>query len=559
MPTVINTNLASLYAQNNLANAQNNLALSVQRLSSGLRINSAKDDAAGLSISQSMQSQILGLDMSRRNLNDATSLVQVADTAMSTVQDMLLRMKQLSSQGLNGSMGNARVDLLHEIQVLNEQINNTAASTKFNGVELVNSAKVAVTGPKVDPTGDVIVGATLIAPGVGAEGAVTIVNIDLSDSVNSTDEYDFTSTVDGKITLTRVSGAGEDDDQTLNLTGIANLTPFEDQYTLNFDELGIKVTVAVGAETDNGYEITDALAGNTLKTTRVGVTPPPTIDISGELNNLTIGDDDLATIINIDLSGAPNADDTFTLTSDVSGKFTLTSTNDPDFKQVLDLAGLSSIEVGNTFEMNFDMLGIKITIANTDQDGNIAHTAIDLANDIKASGDTIKTSVTAEPTPGTSTGQDITFQAGPETGLEYLVKYSTINTRTDAAGDFVAGHTAMTDLGSALSSLQSAIDGGDSITISSAFRFFGAAVDAAINQTSDDRSVMGALMNRISYISTNLAAQSTNMQSARSSIIDTDFAAETARLTKGQIMQQAATAMLAQANQMPNVVLSLLK
>jgi flagellin len=87
----------------------------------------------------------------------------------------------------------------------------------------------------------------------------------------------------------------------------------------------------------------------------------------------------------------------------------------------------------------------------------------------------------------------------------------------------------------------------------------GSNVDAAINTVSDQRSIMGSLINRIAYISTNLQAQSTNLQSSKSAIIDTDFAAETAKLTKGQIMQQAATAMLAQANQMPNVVLSLLK
>ena len=99
MSTVIKTNLASLYAQNNLSGAQNNLAQSVMRLSSGLRINSAKDDAAGLAISQNMQSQINGVNQSIRNLNDATNLMQVADTSLATVQDMLLRMKQLAVQG----------------------------------------------------------------------------------------------------------------------------------------------------------------------------------------------------------------------------------------------------------------------------------------------------------------------------------------------------------------------------------------------------------------------------------------------------------------------------
>jgi flagellin len=100
----------------------------------------------------------------------------------------------------------------------------------------------------------------------------------------------------------------------------------------------------------------------------------------------------------------------------------------------------------------------------------------------------------------------------------------------------------------------------DSInTWQTAFQTASAAIDNAISYVSDKRATFGSQMNRLSYISNNLTAQSTNLQNSRSAIIDTNFASETANLTKGQIMQQAATAMLAQANQMPNVILSLLK
>jgi flagellin len=140
MSTVINTNLASLFAQNSLSNAQNNLATSVQRLSSGLRINSAKDDAAGLSISQNMQSQINGTNQSIRNLSDATNLLQVADTSLSTVQDMLLRMKQLSVQGYDGSLSSAqKMNIMQELVDLNNEINATAGRTQFNGINLLTS------------------------------------------------------------------------------------------------------------------------------------------------------------------------------------------------------------------------------------------------------------------------------------------------------------------------------------------------------------------------------------------------------------------------------------
>jgi flagellin len=138
MPTVINTNLASLFAQNSLSSAQNNLAQSVQRLSSGLRINSAKDDAAGLAIAQNMQCQIKGVNQSIRNLSDATNLIQTAESSLATVQDMLLRMKQLSTQGYNGSLSPTQKNaIVNELTDLNSEINATAERSQFNGINLL--------------------------------------------------------------------------------------------------------------------------------------------------------------------------------------------------------------------------------------------------------------------------------------------------------------------------------------------------------------------------------------------------------------------------------------
>jgi flagellin len=408
MPTVINTNLASLYAQNNLNNAQNNLAQSVQRLSSGLRINSAKDDASGLAVSQNMQAQINGINQSVRNLTDATGLVQVADTAMATIQDMLLRMKQLATQGYNGSISNIqRQNLADEINILNTQINNTATTTKYNGNQLINSSS----------------------------------------------------------------------SPTLNLSG--------------------KNAGEVTATTDVVYS-------------------------------------------NIDVSRAANAVNTYTF-SNASGVVTLS--NGSSLSQAVDLSA-TSLADGAEITVNFDQLGIQLTLANG-SGSTIAAGALGTA----LAANTIVTAVGSAST--------LDFMAGADTGISNLVVYNRINTRTDGTGDTAVGHTAMKDLGTSITALQSAITGNSGIP--AAFQDLGTKIDSAINQTSNDRSVFGALMNQINYISTNLTTQSTNMQNSKSSILDTDFAAETARLTKGQIMQQAATAMLAQANQMPNVVLSLLK
>jgi flagellin len=184
-----------LFAQNSLSNAQNNLAQSVQRLSSGLRINSAKDDAAGLAIAQNMQSQIKGVNQSIRNLSDATNLIQTAESSLATVQDMLLRMKQLSTQGYNGSLSTTQKNaIVNELKDLNSEINATAVRTQFNGINLLS------TGQGVDSkTGDIYAGQYLTH---------TPIKITSDSVLMSSDTFDIAS---GVATVTSNSGNGVGD------------------------------------------------------------------------------------------------------------------------------------------------------------------------------------------------------------------------------------------------------------------------------------------------------------------------------------------------------------
>ncbi len=141
MASVINTNNASLVAQRNLSNSQNNLTTSVQRLSSGLRINSAKDDAAGLGISEKLQSQITSANVGIRNANDAISMVQTAEGGLQEVSSMLQRMRELATQGNNDSMSTAQMGYIGaEIDALRSEINKVAARTTFNGKTLLDGA-----------------------------------------------------------------------------------------------------------------------------------------------------------------------------------------------------------------------------------------------------------------------------------------------------------------------------------------------------------------------------------------------------------------------------------
>ncbi len=299
MAAVINTNLASLFAQNSLSSAQGNLATSVQRLSSGIRINSSKDDATGLAIAQSMQGKLNALGVSEQNTQQASNLLQTADSVVGTVQDILLRMKQLSVEGSNDSISTTqKLNVRTELSTLNAQINNIAVGTTYNGISLLSSTSTT-----------------------------------LSFQVGST-------------------------------------TQAADQFAIN--TIDVRTTTASG--------------GTEMKAV---------------------------------------------------GSF-IADTNTPT-----SLANLTSSSTNAAFNTSF---------------------------------------------------------------------------------------TALTN-----------------------------SLDTAIETLSSQRATLGAQMNALSYVNSNLLSQTSNLSASRSTIIDTNFAAETASLTKGQIMQQAATAMLAQANQMPNVILSLLK
>jgi flagellin len=140
MPQTINTNVSSLNAQRNLNTSQSSLATSMQRLSSGLRINSAKDDAAGLAIADRMNTQIKGINVAIRNANDGISLAQTAEGALATVTDVLQRMRELAIQAQNGSNGTSdRANLNTEFQQLSAEITRIATQTKFNGTAIVGA------------------------------------------------------------------------------------------------------------------------------------------------------------------------------------------------------------------------------------------------------------------------------------------------------------------------------------------------------------------------------------------------------------------------------------
>jgi flagellin len=202
MPQIINTNIVSLNAQRNLNVSQASLATSMQRLSTGLRVNSAKDDAAGLAIAERMSSQVRGMNVAIRNSNDAISLAQTAEGAIGKVGDMLQRMRELAVQSANVTNGTSdRTSLDQEFQALADEIDRTLGTTKFNGLSILatnagtqafqvgaNAGEViSVVTTRLDNNVSVaaVTGATSAISSV-ASASAALTNIDLAlDLVNS--------------------------------------------------------------------------------------------------------------------------------------------------------------------------------------------------------------------------------------------------------------------------------------------------------------------------------------------------------------------------------------
>jgi len=392
-----------MFAQNALSGAQANLSKSVQRLSSGLRINTASDDAAGLSVAQNMQSTINAINMAVRNVGDATNLLTTADTSLSAIQDMLLRMKTLVVEGRNDSLSIAQKGNVNtELTELRNEINNVASRTTFNGNSLLsNTGTLAITGLTVGR-----------ATGTGA----AISDITLTGAKVQT--YTATST-DAVLTLTGADGVAQSKTIATGRVGFVE--------TYDFDTLGIKFSIA-STDTTTGTAIAAAIK-----------------------------------VVN------PGAG---------AGVFTVSGANTPA----------------------------------------------------------------------------LTFQSGAATTDNYT--FTALNVLTSGGNN---SSTDFTNINLSITAIADAVTASNNGNINGALDTLSGRIDTAINKINTQRATLGSQMNRLSYANQNLLAQSTNMQTSRSAVIDTDFAKETASLTKGQIMQQAATAMLAQANQMPNVILSLLK
>jgi flagellin len=470
MSQTINTNISSLTAQRNQSRTQDDLATAIARLSSGLRINSSKDDAAGLAISERMTAQINGLDQAARNANDGISLAQVADGGLSGVNDALQRMRELAVQSANSTnSASDRAALQQEVSQLQAEIDRVATQTQFNGLNLLDgtfTAQQFQVGPNAGQTITVSSIASARSSSLGQYAGFNQTNASIGAASNAT-----------QATTVTVGGA----------------------------------TISLGTIATDAKAIANAISA---------------ANVSG-------------------LTATANA------TSVAAGTQALTAT----------AAGTATITVN----------GLAISVNNA-----LGNPTTNRANTVAAiNAQSAVTGVTATDTGSgvaltASDGRnvDLAFNAGTATGatiadfgLNAVGTYGgTVNLTYQApngvAGNVVfAGAYAATD---AIAATGTAISAIDVSTLNGANAAL-SAIDAALTQVNSSRAALGAIQNRFSSTISNLQTASENLTASRSRIQDADFAAETANLARDQVLQQAGTAMIAQANQLPQQVLQLLK
>ena len=500
MAQVINTNIPSLNSQRNLNVSQGALATSLQRLSSGLRINSAKDDAAGLAISDRMTSQVRGLNQATRNANDGVSLAQTAEGALAESGNALQRIRELALQSANATnSASDRAALQSEVNQLKSEIDRIAGTTEFNGLKLLNgsfSAQTFQVGANANQT---------ISVTIAGAGTSQLAN-NYVNAVNATVQQGTSSTVAANATPPAANTIAA---QNLTVSGTLGSS---------------LVAVALG---DSAYTIANnvnAKEGSTGVTARAYNTAQlKTLSAAGTVT-LTLG------------SGST--------TSTVSAAVTTTdlSALSTEINKVSGTTGVSATVAGGVLSL-IQADGKDIVISNfthSTASSTIVATATNAAG------------AAADPITLTDAAADSTIVSGY---VEFDSNNSfSVSSSIAAAAGSILNVAANTSVGSA----QSLLNGVDISTVAGANSAI-AVIDASLKTVSSIRADLGAVQNRFTAVITNLQATSENISAARSRIRDADFAEETANLTRAQILQQAGIAMLAQANALPNNVLTLLR
>lgn len=516
----IYNNVNAVNAQRNLSITGFALAKSIEKLSSGLRINRAADDAAGLSISEKLRAQIRGIQQAMRNAQDGVSMIQTAEGALNEVHSMLQRMRELAVQAANDTLTTEdRRAINSELQNLQVEINAIAARTTFNGKSLLTGSLAT----SVDGNSAFDVGSRL-----GSQGQVTNITIN-GNLANGT----YTFAYDEANNILSVTGPGG---YAANVPLPLDNQPAPTTITVN-DNSGNGFTLQVTSTFRTVDQLGRALAGRSIQVSNNNVAA--TSDLRGNPN--TTIRTALAHVSAIDVSGAL-AGDTYTFSyNQVTQAITLTRGSD-GAAQTINIP--SSVPAGGRFTLNFEALGVRISFETT--------TGLSTPDDIGFGLDRYVLTTSAD--------GSARFQVGPNSGHEYQVAFSRVLVDNQSS--------TPVELQNLYNALNHPTDGFATIVNNSsstnaqqvdAARDLIDALDGAISYVNNVRSQLGAAQNRLEHTIANLGVQHENLTASESRIRDVDMAKEMVTFTRNQILQQAGVAVLAQANAMPQSVLQLLR
>jgi len=529
MAQVINTNTMSLNAQRNLSTSGTNLATTIQRLSSGLRINSAKDDAAGLAISERFSTQIRGANQAARNANDGISLAQTAEGALGEIGNNLQRVRELAVQSRSATnSASDRQALNAEVQLLKQEIQRVAEQTNFNGTNLLDGKFTNQAFQIGANQGETINISQIANANISKLGNWTTATRAASVAGSVPAGEKAAAGTSASLTVGAVTGGtGGDADSTFAVTFTADNA---DAATVNITGPVTNASVAAAFATSFGADGQTANNGFTL-------------DLGGEA---TIAAAMTAGTLDVVRTDGSN----FAATTDASAEYTA----DPTIAGI-GTKSANGVEAKTSFaavkEGEFTINGQSIEVGAA---SNAGDRAIALTNAINAK--THLTGVSASMIEGKLqlTSADKDFEIGGSLAADLGKATGLSIGSTDAkATTVLAGATSFKEGDATVGFADldiSSVDGADNAIL---------AMDAALNSINSSRADLGAIQNRFTSVVANLNTSSENMSAARSRIRDVDYASETAELTRNQILQQAGTAMLAQANQSSQNVLSLLR
>ncbi|MCI1959323.1 MAG: flagellin [Clostridia bacterium] len=529
---VIQHNISALNANRQLSINNNAVSKSLEKLSSGYRINSASDDAAGLAISEKMKSQITGLNKASDNAEDGVSLIQTGEGALTEVHSMLNRMVELATQSANGTYGTEeRSKLQDEVTNLKDEIDRISESTNFNGINLLDGSM-----------------------GSGTSGAAAALASDATNSNAVVGAFDMT--ISGKAGLTvKLNADGVD------TTAASSASLTGDTLTINLKGGSTDGTTLTYSEDDINEAVSRALSGSKYEGTTIKLSNDISLGASGaavsSAANYNLGFDAASVQLNTDgITTAEAANATavgaaVTNTDGVSTKITVTADTAGANTNTLTVANSgtagATTDVSGAVALNLDA-DTAYTATDINQMLSKAGAGMTVSFDGSLLGSTIYAGDAGVSDHVYTLGTDGTAGTGLASGGGLKLQVGD----TDATYNKIevtCGSMDSTSLGLGAVDVSSQPAAGASIDL----------INKAIEKVSTSRGNFGALQNRLEHTINNLSTTTENLTSAESNIRDVDMAGEMMEFTKDSILTQASQAMLAQANQLPQGVLQLLQ